>query len=69
MSCLLFYISTLSLCIYLLLVEDTFCHLIVNEENDVTSINNNDELSYFYCQSLPWVNSVEALRGCASARL
>ena len=32
---------------YLTRVEDTFRHL-TNEESDVTSIDNNDELSYIY---------------------
>ena len=33
-------------------------------EIDATSIDNNDELSYFSNPSLPWANSIEALRGC-----
>ena len=44
--------------------EDTFCHLIVDEENNVTSIDNNDELSYLYCQSLPWASPRALARLC-----
>ena len=63
--------SLLSLFVCVLVEGYLICYLTTNtnEESIVTSIDNNDELSYFYCQSLPWVNSVEALRGCASARL
>ena len=39
-----------------------------DEANDVTSIDNNDELSYIYCQSLPWA-SPRALRGMSCRQL
>ena len=69
MSYLLFYsISSLSSFLVLLLVEDTFSIEIINEENNVPSNDNNDELSYIYCQSLPWA-SPRALRGMSCQQL
>ena len=64
MSSFVLYLLSLSSSILLVEVVDTSCHLIVDEENDVTSINNNDELSYFYCQSLPWASPRALARLC-----